>query len=338
MKNIKLLVTIVFFSACDQVKDELHSSGGYVGPILDDTTFKAVTYKEQVDRYYYIIASLAPAVLYSASDTEGAEDSVRHTQSAIVKLNAFNASLENCPDAQVYRTESCFEVNDGNNTVLRDIDDTAYGFEGNSLSIQRAMERLGSDVTNNIGLDFDLKNPAGSFSTVSKALRRVKDLIGPFRNFAAAYRESIHITTLSTIRLCKGVKAASTEDKSGPKCRALVKAGDDYYDKGKKPTTTLEDPEEYERTLKTLQRRTIDVIESNELGNYGFLDKEGVEAINAMIKKACLNAAKLGEDADDLKGECTEAKFELPGYEAPQPPAPEVEETGTDQDSTQTSE
>lgn len=350
MKKIILLFFVFSIAGCDQIKDEFHTSGGYPAQLLDNSTFVARTQNAHLHRYYYLLASAAPMALYSVNDEDGAEDAIRHTNSAIEKLNSFNTAMA-CTE------NSCSDKNS--------IKDTKDGFETNSLDVQRAIWLLASDVKNNIGLEIKVSDPASIVSSSLSALKKAKSLTGPFRNFAAAYREAIHITTQSTQRQCENrtnnsseivvaqtnldkakqqaqaasdaaqraleaqeLTAAQTDIQAAKKaadmsvekletlktlektladaqrnskqryknCSKLIADASTFYEDGKKLAAIVFEDKSYERQLKILQHRTIEVIESDELGSVGFLDKQAIGALNLLVRTACQHANKFLEN------------------------------------------
>jgi hypothetical protein len=365
MKRIFLLLYIFAIAGCDQIKDEFHTSGGYPAQLLDTSTFIARTQREHLHRYYYILATVAPMALYSANDEAGAQDAILHTNSAIKKINAFNQAIEVC-NTHFNAHTTCTDL-----ASSASIKDTSYGFESNSLEVQRAIWLLGSDVKNNIGIEIKVNDPAAIVKSSLSLLSKAKSLTGPFRNFTAAYRDSLHITTQSTYRTCTAAielssttkatiealqeaeqnaedaqkasqkvldsiaqtngetqavtskalhalasdtvaksqalskslvgsntlaetldKAKKDAAKKRPKCASLISAVNDFYIKGEKLNGVLRNETLIERQLKILQIRTLDVVESNELDDIGFLDTEALNALNLLIQTACTSAAK----------------------------------------------
>lgn len=306
MKKGFLLFLAFAIVGCDQIKDEFHTSGGYVAPLLDETTFKAVTQKQQLHRYYYIVALASPLALYSVSDEDGARDTILHVSQALSALDTYDKSLNVCINRQAYdatgsaKTKDCQLTDPENTGYARDITETSYGFEANGLATQRAMARLASDIKNNIGLKVEASNPLESVTSALKFAQQLSQLIGPMRNFAAAYRDTIHITTFSVARLC------SIKNPNGTHCGRLKTAVGRYYDQGTGPEI-IDQAQEPERVLKTLEKRVKNVITSNELSGTGFLDEEAILALNAQIFTACMRAARLvdGWSDDETKKYCS---------------------------------
>lgn len=300
MKKIFLLIFVFAITACDQVKDEFQTSGGYVAPLLDKSTFTAVTQKEQLHRYYYIIALASPLALYTVSDEDGARDTILHVAKALKTLKAYDESLGVCTNRQQYdtqypdKTKNCNLI-DENAIYARDITETSYGFESNGLATQRAMARLASDIKNNVGVSLETSNPLDSVTSVLKFSLQLTELIGPMRDFAAAYRDTTHIAAFSMARLCQ----TNAADK--PNCIKLQSAVNEYYVNGIAPPPTFiaAEGQDAERILKTLQLRMKNVIEKKELSQVGFFDHEALLALNAQIFTACMRAARLIADWDE---------------------------------------
>lgn len=314
MKKALSVLALSALAACDPIQDEFYTSGGYVAPLLDQTTFTAVTQLEQFHRYYYIAAIAAPLALYTVSDEEGADDTIAHVARAMNHLHKFRASLGNCTNRTVSASgqTSCTLVDAANNNQPLPATESSYGFELNSLQMQRNLARLATDVKNNVGLNLSVEDPIGAVDGVLGVLRKTKDLIGPLRNFAASYRDTIHITSFSVVRQCKVAQAVAANTaraqataegkdpdkaraKAKPNCERMIKAVDSFYEEGNSPTPVLiADSETAEqRALKTLRLRFEKVIESDELQNIGFLDSEAVAALNALMFSACQRAARL---------------------------------------------
>ncbi|MFY0596150.1 MAG: hypothetical protein JXQ85_06950 [Cognatishimia sp.] len=311
MKLKTLLFAAIALTGCDQIKDEFYTPGGYVSPVLNKTTFRAITQSEQLDRYHYILAVSAPLALYTVSDEESAEDTITHVSKALKKLKSFHDAQLKCVNSLDFNTQTSASSNCtyvlSEGTEIKSHTESRYGFETNSLSVQREMARIASDIKNNIGLQIDTTSPLSSVDDVVSLIVKAKDLLGPLRNFAAAYRDTIHIVSFSTARNCTHLDGAP------PKfCKALQDDLIDLHQDGRIPTLGVQegiDPKE-ERALKTLRTRFVNVIESKELSQIGFLDDEGRAALNSQIFTACIKAARFTDwDQSERAETCSAIKI-----------------------------
>ncbi|MCH2250040.1 MAG: hypothetical protein MK042_09610 [Cognatishimia sp.] len=268
--------------------------------MLDDNLYRVVAQRDHFNRYYFVAAIGAPIALYSVADDDSAFDAIRHAEQAFARLNEFDESLGICADRTSGTDTNCPFANTGSEKT--ELTNTSYGFEHNSLATQRAIARLGSDIRQNIGLNVDISDATDVASSLVKVLSDLSDLVGPMRNIAASYRDTMQIVALSASRKCTAANLAAEQkgEKKKPKCEALEKATKSYYDAGQKPPNSiLSDSGEPERVIRTLRRLTYDVIESGELGKSGFLDNQGKRALAAVIREACAHSTKFITDTED---------------------------------------
>lgn len=300
MKYLLGIIAAVGLTACDQFRDEFFTPGGYVSPLLDDNLYRVVSRKDHFNRYYFVTAIAAPIALYSVADEDSAYDAIRHVKQTFVTLDKFDESLKQCANPTQRLAQNCdFASSAGAKTELTD---TSYGFEHNSLTVQRSIARLGSDIRQNIGLSVDISDATDIASSLIKVLSDLSDLVGPMRNIAASYRETMQIVALGTSRQCA---VAPSE----PNCENLREATAELYVDGKKPSSTIfTESGDPERTIRTLRRLTYSVIESEELGTHGFLDAESKRALAAVIRTACTHSLKFvsASDKKDATKNCNE--------------------------------
>lgn len=306
---------VLSVSGCSVVQDEFSSIGGYAA-VQADRFLKAVTFQEHVDRYRTLSYFLTSMALYTVYDPDGAAETMRHTNRLFSQLDEMETAIKKCafrvkPQTQPIKppltTETegdATETPDAEGNQTQDMcslsDETAFDFEHQSLSVQRAIEKVAWDLANNVGLRLDLKN-IGSLTNIAslgKYVFSLGDQFGALREAGASYRAMTHIYARSVAANCHDTGAFKP-------CDALKTALADLYVHGVYlPQPTLNpNVDKDQRRLQRIFRRTNAAVAGAQFPPAGYWSAGLKGAANHIVVKGCQKAMRLLDDGaeDDFK-------------------------------------
>lgn len=329
-------------SACDVVRDEIYSPGGYVA-VQADRYQKAVTPAQHVDRYRTFFFFAAPLALTAAYDAESAQDAAEDVREAWEALEALAVAVQNCGydsaglEFCTYPPMDADGENDAGG-LPANIEKTSLSFETLSLEVQRELGDLSYRMTENIGVrldidSFDLESITGLLGSIFE----LRDQAPALRKAAATFRDMTHIFVRSVAHACPVTKSTPTlmaqlqflEGTTAPQtvttqrvakgaCADLREQLKDFYVDG---TTywqpSLDDGASGERRLKRLLSLTRKVIEENreigrvELGANGRTTTwrywtEGTAWARSYVHQQCVDAGARHGAQKQVKEDCDE--------------------------------
>ena len=272
-------------SACDVVRDEVYSPGGYVA-VQADRYQKAVTPAQHVDRYRTFFFFAAPLALTAAYDAESAQDAAEDVAEAWEALEDLSDAVEKCglhegtlprlcSDAQERETPLDASGHSIPVTTAEEVADSMLSFETLSLEVQRELGDLSYRMAENIGVRFDIDS--FDLSTISSVLGTILDMRSQapaLREAAATYRDMTHIFVRSVAASCTAYPNNGTRTTSVAAakrhCGDLNAELKDFYDDGANwVQPSLEDNASGERRLKRLLNQSRDVIEARRASGDG---------------------------------------------------------------------
>ena len=194
-------------TACDQVRDEIYSPGGFVA-VQADRYQKAVTPGQHVDRYRTYFNFVAPLALTAAYDDESVEAAIEDVAEAWQALEALEAAIGECaydPRGLAF-CQGAPLVASGASTQapgIKTFAASSVNFEALSLRLQRELGDLSYRMAENIGVRLSIEDfDVGSISTLFKSLYSLRDQTPTLRKAAATFRDMTHIYVRSVALAC----------------------------------------------------------------------------------------------------------------------------------------
>ena len=204
-KIIAMGVALISVTACDVIRDEFQSPGGYPA-VQADGFVKAVTMQQHVDRYRTFLYFSGSMALHSAHDEESAKDTIEHVKTALRRIEEMQTAIGNCG----YSDNTC---------TFSEIEKSSFSFERHSLGVQRSLQKVTFDLVRSLGVRLDLKNLSlTDVAALGKYVLNIKDQFGALREAAATYRDMTQLFARSVAHKCVSEVTISDETPNhGPK-------------------------------------------------------------------------------------------------------------------------
>lgn len=188
-KIIAMGVALISVTACDVIRDEFQSPGGYPA-VQADGFVKAVTMQQHVDRYRTFLYFSGSMALHSAHDEESAKDTIEHVKTALRRIEEMQTAIGNCG----YSDNTC---------TFSEIEKSSFSFERHSLGVQRSLQNVTFDLVRSLGVRLDLKNLSlTDVAALGKYVLNIKDQFGALREAAATYRDMTQLFARSVAYTC----------------------------------------------------------------------------------------------------------------------------------------
>lgn len=179
MRYFALCALLLGAPGCEMVRQDLGSTGGFVGVQMDTHMFPAVTRQQHADRYLMSFMVLAPLALDTAADAQQA-------RATIGRVNATWRSL-----ADLYRAADACEP--GTTCAARSPTPglpNGYSFETASYEVQLDFYFLAKDVIVNLDLDSSAGDLASlDMPAMLTLATRVRENFPVARRAAATWRD-----------------------------------------------------------------------------------------------------------------------------------------------------
>ena len=240
-----LLISIFSFAlltACDPVRDELHSTDGFAGPQMDKLLF-ASTPEQRADRYLLSLAILAPVILESSEAGLETKASIDRVRNAYAELAELYLAAQQC---QFDTTPFVCH-----NSELPGV----FQFENMSYDVQKSLFQIAKAIIVNLDLDESAESLLSlNMSSLSALSKNGSMYFRTFRRGAASYRDAIVIYSNGVARSCLH------ED-----CESLKSLLRSRYS-GSEVASPRNSPASQERYLKRVMGKARDMSETRASG------------------------------------------------------------------------